>query len=665
VELQPRNASVLNNWGVNLASQGRNEEAVTAFREALALSPQDPDLLNNLGAALSNQAKLDEAVLCYEEALRLRPDFAEAHHNLGNVMRDLCKLDEALAAYENALRAAPHFAPAYYGMGQALELCGKLDQALAAYRRAVEIRPDYFDAHASLGDALLAKNRAAEALAVLQEAQRIRPDSAEAYNGLGNAYCALERLDEAVSCYQSALHIRPEFSAPRHNLALALQAQGKLGEALDCHREAMRLDPEDPVVHSSYAGSLNYDPRLDASTLLAEHRRWAEKHAPIHPTSAFPENPAEPNRRLRVGYLSPDFRSHAVAYFLEPILAHHDPDSVESFGYADVASPDWKTTELRTQAQHWRDTFGLSDDHVFGLIRQDRIDILVDLAGHTAKNRLLVFARRPAPVQLSYLGYPCTTGLAAIDYRLGDMITDPAGEPPAYTEELIRLPGCFCCYAPPRYAPGVGPPPAVRRGSVMFGSLHKLEKLNDAVLALWCRILKEIPSAQLLLARDALQGKTAADFLHQFEHHDVDPGRLSLRRVEPVNLQHLRLYEEIDISLDPFPWNGHTTACESLWMGVPVITLRGQRHSGRMVASVLTSIGLTDLIADTAEAYVGLAVRLAGDIPKLIGLRSRLRSQMMGSPLCDGATFTRGLEEAYRRMWQSWCQRRTFLAGTC
>jgi predicted O-linked N-acetylglucosamine transferase (SPINDLY family) len=395
-----------------------------------------------------------------------------------------------------------------------------------------------------------------------------------------------------------------------------------------------------------------YDPGIDSATLLAEHRRWAELHCRLPAEPPRHEYDADPNRPLRVGYVSPDFRSHAVAYFLEPILTHHRRDQVESYCYADVGAPDGKTAQLRGLAAQWRDIFGMSTAQVVRRVREDRIDILVELAGHTADNRLLVFAQKPAPVQVSYLGYPCTTGLPAIDYRLGDAVTDPPADSPAYTEELVRLPGAFCCYAPPQNAPDIVPPPADRHGTITFGSLHKIEKLNAVVWDLWSEILRAVLSARLLVGRSTLQDSTTAYLRDQLSGRGIDPARLTFGRPLSANLQHLRMYDDIDIALDPFPWNGHTSACEALWMGVPVVALRGQRHSGRMVASILTCLELTELIAATPGDYCRIAVALAADASRRAALRVQLRGRMLASPLCDGAAFTRNLEAVYRQMWR-------------
>jgi protein O-GlcNAc transferase len=654
--LDPQNPLVLNNLGITRAMEGKHGEAAAVFRQALAVTPDDPELLANLAGALNGQNRHDEAIDLCRQALRLRPDLPQAHHNLGNALRAKDQLEEAVACYQEAIRLWPAFADAHHNLGQALQQAGKLDDAILAYRQALQLKPERAESHLSLGAVFLEKQRYPEARACHEQALRLQPDSADAFNGLGNIEYAQGNLDAATANYQQARCLKPDYSVPHYNLGVARQAQGKPAEARHCFQQALRLKPDDQIAHSTYLGSLIYDPDIEPAALRAEHERWAGQHAGASGEAARHANTADPERRLRVGYVSPDFRSHAVAYFLLPILAHHDREQVEAFCYADVACPDGLTAFLRSLAHEWRDIHGLSTDRLVELIRRDRIDILVDLAGHTAQNRLQTFARKPAPVQVSYLGYPCTTGLTAIDYRLTDAVADPPGEPSSSSEELVRLPGCFCCYAPPRNAPEVSPLPAQRRGAITFGSLHKLEKLNREVLDLWCRILKDVPAAQLLLSRNNLHGQTARDLVRQFEDRGIESGRLLLHRVEPVNLQHLRLYHEIDIALDPFPWNGHTTACEALWMGVPVIALRGRRHAARMVASVLSALGLTNWIAETPEDYRRITVELAGNLASLAELRSQLRNRMHQSPLCHGVDFTGRLEAAYRQMWQRWCR---------
>jgi protein O-GlcNAc transferase len=399
----------------------------------------------------------------------------------------------------------------------------------------------------------------------------------------------------------------------------------------------------------------NYDPDATAADIFAMHVRWGEEHA--RPPRFVLDNRPDPGRRLRVGYVSADLRRNAVMVFMDPVFSNHDPAEVELFLYADVPQPDTTTARLRAGTPGWRDIAGMGDDDAAALIHEDRIDVLVDLSGHLRTGRLPVFAQRPAPVQVTYMGYPNTTGLRAIDYRLTDAVADPPGEPPYHVEELARLPRGFSCYAPPRGAPEVGPSPALHRGHVTFGSKHKIEKLNPRVLALWARVLHEVPRSRMIVYRHRLP-EVMEEVSRCFAEHGVGPDRIDLRSRMPAGRHHLAIYEEIDVALDAFPWTGPTTACDALWMGAPVVTWSGDRHAARMVASILASAGLDEWIARSPDEYVAIAARLGADVPRLAEIRRGLRPLVAASALCDGPAFTRDLEAAYRAMWRRWCAAR-------
>lgn len=659
LQIRPGYGMALNNLGITLIAQGKKEEGIAVLQQALPGNPNDAELLNNLGAALAAIDRYEEAISYYQRALMLKPNFAQAHNNLGNALQARGQTEEAIGCYQRAVQLMPRFAQGHKNLGDALQSRGRLDQAIRAYRQALQIDPNLTEAHANLGNALLSKNGTADAQVCFERALQIRPDDADAVNGLGNAFHAQGKLDESEECYRRACAIKPDFSTPRYNLGVTLQAQGRVAEAQEHYREALRMKPDDQIAHSTYLGSLSYTQSVKPTEMLQEHRRWAERHVPADLQVAGHENTPEPERRLRVGYVSPDFRSHAVAFFLEPILYHHDRSQIEVFCYCDVAAPDWETAYLRTLPNQWREIYGMPDAQLVDLIRKDQIDILLEMAGHTAGNRLLAFARKPSPIQASYLGYPSTTGLPAIDYRIVDAVTDPPGEPNCHSEELVRLDPVFCCYTPPKNAPRPKGPPVKRTDSITFGSLHKLEKLNDDVLELWCRIMNDVAGSRFLIVRNTLGNNVEGRLREQFRKRRIGDERVEFRRIEAVRMQHLRLYDEIDVALDPFPWNGHTTACEALWMGAPVVALRGDRHSARMVASVLSCLGLHELIGETPDDYHRIAVGLARDVNRLDDYRVGLRTRLFESRLCDGETFTRGLEQAYRQMWRAWCSKQT------
>jgi predicted O-linked N-acetylglucosamine transferase (SPINDLY family) len=597
-------------------------QAEQIFRDILLEDPENSTVLYLLGTACQVQGKLEDATANYERALQFRPDYPEVHNNLG--------------------------------VAHATQ--GRWADAISCYMKARSCQPNHADAYTNLGVALTEVRRLDEAVAVLQQAVRLRPDSAGGHYNLANALQHREDFEESVRSYKRALVFQPDHADACNNMAKIFLVEGRTQEAIRAYRKAIASKPNSVTSHSNLLFALNYDPRLTAAELAAEHRRWAEVHARVSPLGPEPGHSRDPNRRLRIGYLSPDFYNHPAVSFLEPILSHHDPRHVETICYAEVLRPDAVTARIRSLAHGWCSTRGLTDLQVAEHIRADTVDILVDLAGHASDSRVRVLAYKPAPIQVTYLGYPNTTGLATVDYLLTDAVVDPPSEPNSYTEEPVCLPGGFCCYAPPRDAPEVALLPAQSAGYVTFGSLQNLAKLNVEVIGLWCHLLHAVPTARLLVFRSTLSEEAKRVLRSEFRLRGINDERIELARTMNTGAgSHLDVYSAIDISLDTVPWNGHTTTCESLWMGVPIITLYGTRHAGRMAASVLTRVGLPDLIAHTPEEFIEIGVRLAGNIEELSRLRRDLRERMRSSALCDGATFTRTLEDTYRRLWQRWC----------
>ena len=637
---------------------GRLADAEAHYRRGLAIQPNDANVRSSLGIALAGQGKLDEAIAAFRQAIGIRSDYAEAHSNLGNALRYQGKLDEAIAAYRRAICIKPHLALAHSNLGNALRDQGKLDEAIAACRQATSLKPDYAEAHSNLGNALYDQGKLDEAVAAYQQAIGIKSDYADAYSNLGNTLRDQGKLDEAVAAFRKAIGLKPDYAEVHSNLGSALMDQGKLDEAIAACRQAIGIKPDYAKAHSILLFSLNYHDKMTAGELFAAHRDWNERFGRQVPVPAAYANDREVGRRLKIGYVSPDFRQHSVAYFIEPLLREHDRRAVEVFCYADVIQPDAVTTRLQRYADHWLVTVGLSDDELVERIRTDGIDILVDLAGHTAKNRLGVFARKPAPVQVTWLGYPNTTGLEAIDYRLVDAVTDPPSQADPWTSEtLVRLEGGFLCYAGPKDAPEPAVPPCLTSGSVTFGSFNNPAKVSEVTLDAWGRLLARLPQTRLLLkGKPFVDAATRALFMSRLGERGVAAERVELVAWLPSGAAHLGHYNRVDIALDPFPYNGTTTTCEALWMGVPVVTLRGDRHAGRVGASLLSQIGLSDWIANSVEDYVGIAVALACHPSRLQDLRRSLRPRIAASPLCDGKAFARKIEAAFRTMWQRWCE---------
>ncbi|HZL38653.1 MAG TPA: tetratricopeptide repeat protein [Pseudolabrys sp.] len=661
---QPDHADAAFNLGVALRQLGKAGEAIAAYAQALRIKPDYPEAHYNLGNALMAPGNADEAITAYTQALRINPDHAQAAANLGVaysnrgvVLMEQNKYDEAASAFGQSLALKPDHAEAHYNLGNLRKRQGRLVDAAAAYALALRINPNLIEAHSNLGNTFAELGRYDEAVAAHRAAIALKPDLAEVHYNLGNALKEQSRLGDAASAYRRAIGLNPNYADAYANLGIVLMEQGRLDEAASAFAQATALKPDDTVALSNRLVCLNYDDSQTSDRLLAAHREWDERYAaPASRPGAY-ANDRAPGRRLKVGYVSPDLRAHSVAYFLTPLLENHSKQAVEVFCYAGVVRPDAVTAHLRGVADHWCSTVAMPDDALAERIRTDGIDILIDLAGHTAHNRLRVFARKPAPVQATWLGYPNTTGLRAIDYRLVDDVTDPRGTADAVASEtLLRLANGMHCYAGLKDAPEPAPPPCVKSGVVTFGSFNNLSKISAATLDVWAKLLTQMPSASLLLKGKPFADEAARNYLlAHLRERGVAAERVQLVAWLPQTTSHLALYEQIDIGLDPFPYNGTTTTCEALWMGVPVVTLRGEHHAARVGASLLGQAGLPELIAGSAEDYAAIASALAADPERLAGLRSSLRRRMMASPLCDGKSFARNMEAAFRTMWQRWC----------
>jgi protein O-GlcNAc transferase len=641
---------------LQLFQSGDVPQAETLYREILAIDPGQAEAWNQLGLIVFYQGQPEAAVAALQEAARLAPNLAQIYVNLAVVYAAQGNAAAAIGHLRRAIELEPNHADAWFNLGNAFQLEQNLDQAIASYEQSLRLQPNSPRTLTNLGWSLQFRGELPAAIACYERAIALQPNLAEAYYNLATAQAGNDQFDKAVGNYQRASELKPDFMQAFNNLANARQQQGFIAEAIAAFAQAVRINPQLPVPRSNYLFALNYDPELPAETLLAEHRKFGEI---FERRDAAPvlSNPRDPDRKLKIGYVSPDFFNHPAAYFIEPFVRHHDPAVVESFLYSEGAQHDEVSERLQAAAGHWRNIRELSDEQLAGQVRADGIDILVDLAGHSAYHRLLVFPQRPAPVQITYLGYPNTSGLTSIAYRLADRVTDPPDEPVFYSEQLAYLASQYTCFAPPQDATEVSDLPASRNGYITFGSLHKLPKLNARVFDLWQRVLEAVPSSRLLVFHHTLRGDARDRLEREFAGRGIAPHRVELRHEKPVD-GHLGVYREIDISLDTFPWSGHATTCESLWMGVPMLTLRGDRHAARLSASVLGAARLSEWIAATPAEYVELAVQMSGQIDQLAELRRGLRDRVARSPLCDGIAFTRQLEETYRSLWRNWCNQR-------
>lgn len=569
------------------------------------------------------------------------------HHQAG-------KLDEAEKLYRQVISLSPNSAETYINLGVALKARGQPAEAIALYRQGIALRADFPEAHNNLGNALKEMGQWAEAIAAYRRVVALRPESAESYINLGNTLRDAGQLDEAQDVFRRAITLKGDFAQAYLNLGNVLKDRGKLDEAISAFRQALALKPNFIEAHDNLIYTIHFHSGYDAQTIARECRQWNVQHAdPLEKLIRPHLNNRDPDRRLRVGYVSPDFREHPVGRFLLPLLAHHDKQKVEVFAYAQVFAPDATTQRLRSFVDVWRNIAGIPDEKLAELIRSDQIDILVDLTMHMGQNRLLVFARKPAPVQLTYLAYCSSTGLATMDYRLSDPYLDPPGQDESiYTEETIRLPQSYWCYDPGTVTPKIDTLPALKQEFVTFGCLNNFCKMSDAALQAWGEILQGAANSQLLL--HSQEGSHRQRVRDRLKQQGIEPNRVRFEKLLPMK-KYFELYGQIDIALDTFPYAGGTTTCDAIWMGVPVVSLSGKTGVGRGGMSILSNIGLPELVARDPEEYVRLATDLAHDLPRLSQLRETLRQRIKESVLMDAPRFARGIETIYREAWRRWC----------
>jgi protein O-GlcNAc transferase len=686
--LQPEFAAYHLNLGSMLASAGRGQEALAAFSRAIQLRPDLPEAHYNFAKALYENGQGDRVIEVLNRAIAIRSEYAEAHNLLGLVHQSSRHLDDAASAYRRAigikpgfseainnlvsvllaqsraedavellnqvLVSRPDFPEALTNLGGALHALGRFGEAVASYQRAIAARPEAPEAHINLGMALLELGRVDEAIASGQRAVGLAPGRADAWYHLGNAMRRAGQLDEAVAAYRKSIAIRPDFADAIANLGNALRDCGRLDESIECCRKAALLTteswPAEALIYSLY-----FHPGYDAGQILAEHRKWNDRYArPLMARSVPHVNDRDPDRRLMVGYVSPDFRNHCQSNFTIPLLSNHDHQKFEIFCYSSVNSPDSLTARMKGYADVWRDIATAGDQQAAELIVRDGIDILVDLTMHMDKTRLLAFAPKPAPVQVTWLAYPGTTGLETIDYRLSDPHLDPPGEHDEfYTEKTIRLADSFWCYDPLIDDVRINELPALTNGFISFGCLNNFCKITAVTLDLWAKVLNAIPTSRLIVLTP--RGSARSELIAGLKSRGIEP-----TRIEPIDRlpreTYFAAYNRFDLCLDTFPYNGHTTTLDSLWMGVPPITMAGETAVSRGGLSLLSNMELAEFVARSPDQLVDIARRVASDFSLLAEVRGALRRRMQSSPLMDAPRFARNIESVYRRMWLAWCR---------
>lgn len=615
----PRSAAALHYLGVMALQSGRADLAIDWMNRATALDPGNAELLSNLGEACRALGRSAEAEKCFRRALELNPDWPAAVNNLGVLLRERGMLGEAQVLLEDAVQRDPKSVTAHLNLAFVLCDAQKIAAALPHFHQAVEINPRM----------------------------------PETWSQYAAALQQVGRLDEAVACCERALTLHPGLASAETNLAHLRFEQGDPHGAVNHLRRALTADPGNAAAHSSFLFIRNYEPGVAAMALLADHERWAKGFAAGAASRRAYRNRREKDRRLRVGYVSPDFRNHALGCNLVPLFREHDRNSIELICYSNVRAPDAWTERFQQRADGWREIVSVSDAQVAAMVEADRVDVLVDLALHSPHNRLGVFALGPAPVQVTFAGYPGTTGLAAIDYRLTDPHLDPPGTDDCYVEQSLRLPHSFWCYEPLVEAFEPGPLPALTNGFVTFGCLNSSCKVNAETLVRWAPILRALPRSRLRLL--SAEGKHREAIRATLARHGVAGERVDFV-ARTARERYFAYYRDIDVGLDALPYNGHTTSLDSYWMGVPVVTLVGATVVGRAGWSQLNNLGLTELAAHREDEFVAIATDLARDLPRLAELRRTLRQRLEASPLMDARGFAHAIEAAYRTMWHRWCE---------
>ena len=640
--------------GAILAQVGKVDEALVHLRKSVELAPMDAEAHSNLGLTFKSLGRFAEAEASYLKAIALKPDYAEAHSNLGVTLSCLGRLQEAEAVYRQAIVLKPAYAEAHNNLGNALRDLGRLQQAVASYRKAITLKPGYSEAHSNLGNALQDLGRLAEAQECYKKAIELKPGYAEAHNNMGNILKSLGRLTESEASYRQALALQPGYAEVCNNLGNALKDMGRLREAEVCYRQAVAFKPDLPKVHSNLLFMLNYVENLSPGACLDEALRYGASVSRLATHKFSSWDHGKKSGKMRIGFVSGDFRNHPVGYFLEGLLSKLDLSKFELAAYVTSPQEDSLTERIRRKFTLWRALYGMTDAAAARMIHEDGVHILIDLAGHTEHNRLPVFAFKPAPIQVSWLGYFATTGVQEIDYVLGDPHVTPVEEEHHFSERIRRLPETYLCFTPPALDMEVGALPALSNGYVTFGCFNNLTKMNDGVVSLWSRVLHAVDGSKLFLKTKQLEDPhVASRTKERFQAFGISADRLLLEG-HTSRTDYFKSYDRVDLALDPFPYPGGTTSVEGLWMGVPVLAKRGNcfiAHNGETIAH---NSGQTEWIAQDESDYLAKAIHFASNLEALGRLRARLRKQVLASPLFDAALFATRFGEAMNDMWEDY-----------
>ncbi len=673
--------------GLSFHQQGNADQAEIIYREVLNSDPKHKHAWSNLGSIHSKKNKLEEAINCYRKALEIDPQFGECWFNLGNALRKGMNAPGAESAFLQALKFNNTLYGAAIGLGQSLSEQGKFPQAVDIFKQIIAQKNDDPDLFSHLGNALRMQGLKEQALAAYQTMLALKPNDPRTLHQYGLVMMDLGRLEEAHSRFKTALSLKPDYAEAHNSISIVLQMlkqddnalahnleavklnpnfteawnnlgnlyglSGKSKEAIEAFRKSIELQPRAAAFHSNLLLNLHYVIDMKVEEIYGEHKTWGNVHLQNYPQPEPFQNNKDPIRKLKLGIVSPDFRLHTVNAFLEPFLDNLNRKSFEVFAYSSVLRQDEVTEKFKQKVDHFKDIRPMPDLQASALIREDKIDVLIDLAGHTAGCRLPIFALKSAPVQIAQFGYPNTTGVPNFGYRITDQFADPKGiSEKNYTEELVRLTGMAWCYQTPV---GVPEPPkrTAKPGAIIFGSLNNMAKHNTKVLALWAKLLSAVPGSKLRLLSGPGQ-ESAKMVRFALQTAGVNPDRAELLSRMDKN-EYFAALGEIDIALDPFPYNGGVTSCDTLWMGTPLLTLAGDSYVSRQGIAILSNVGMEDWIAKTPEEYIEKAKKSAAEIARLSLLRGKLRDTLKKSAICDWTSYSKKWEEAVRNLWKNYC----------
>jgi len=653
IDADPQMADGHHLLGVIAYQRGDNETAVGHMTRAIELNPSVPEYCSNRALVLCRLGRDAEAEAGFRHALAMDPQFTDAMSNYSRFLCDMGRADEGLQWANKAVSLQPGSAPACNQLGISLMGCGRFKEAEAAYRRALAIQPDFNQFLNNLANALHQQGRLDESVAIFGKAIALDPRAVEPHINLANLLRDMDRIDESIAEFHVGLSLRSDLPDALACLGTTYREQGRIDLAVDYCRKAIALQPRSAVLRSNLLYLIQYHPDYDSKALLAEHRAYGELAVgEASARTARHANSADPDRPLRIGMVSADFRTHPVGRQILPLFRLRDRAAFQFICYSNVTRPD-KTTDLfRQLADDWRPITGVGDDNAAELVRRDAIDILIDLSMHTAGHRLGIFTRKPAPVSATFAAYPGSTGISRIDWRISDPHLDPPGADADYVERTARLPRTFWCFEPDLDAPDVNPLPALTNGYVTFGCLGHACKVNATVIPLWAAVMKQVDNSRLRLL--ATPGAGVQHICDQFSAAGIDPGRVDFVVRQP-RIDYLREFLKIDIGLDTIPYNGHTTTLDSFWMGVPVVSIVGRTVVGRGGLSQLANLGLSELVAAEPAGFVRISADLASDLPALNAMRQSLRGRMAQSPLCDTRQFCGDIQTLLRQLWREWC----------